>query len=347
MSTNLEMEPRARDSPVEPVLANNHADQTAYQIAAAYQNHPPSPSGGQGDSRTSPIAAVPPALPHGYNNHPAAGPHEAHLHPELRTHEAGPTNEYQPVAGMMPVGVPPQPEQQGAMPGPTTPVGVPQMGMTSPGDSAGDGKKSKRELSQSKRAAQNRAAQRAFRQRKEGYIKKLEQQVREYSEMEMGFKALQNENYALRDYILHLQNRLIDVQGDYPQPPPNITLATPHTQQLQQQQPPPPAPVPQGMAPDPVQAAQQVPPVASAPPNSLEEAAQAVAGLSRSDHHMGGTPRDPYGTAVSAAAAAAAAAAASRTDEDARTAEVIQRQLQADSNNAGMPAGLSLQQAAM
>lgn len=45
------------------------------------------------------------------------------------------------------------------MPGPTTPVSVPQMGMTSPGDSAGDGRKSKRELSQSKRAAQNRAAQ--------------------------------------------------------------------------------------------------------------------------------------------------------------------------------------------
>ncbi|EGO59156.1 hypothetical protein NEUTE1DRAFT_121024 [Neurospora tetrasperma FGSC 2508] len=235
---------------------------------------------------------------------------------------------------MMPVGVPPQPEQQGAMPAPSTPVGVSQMGIVSPGDSAGDGRKSKRELSQSKRAAQNRAAQRAFRQRKEGYIKKLEQQVRDYSEMEMSFKALQNENFALRDYILHLQNRLIDVQGDYPQPPPNISLATPHTQQLQQQQPPPPPSVPHGIAPDPVQAVQQVPPATSAPSASLEEAAQAVAGLSRSDHHMGGTSRDPYNTA------------ASRTDEDARTAEVIQRQLQAD-NNSGMPDGLPLQQAAI
>ena len=173
----------------------------------------------------------------------------------------------------------------------------------------------------------------------------------------MGYKSLQNENYALREYILHLQSRLIEVQVDYPQPPPSINLATPHAQQQlqqQQQQPPPPPPVPQGIAPDPAQQAaqqqQQLPPVTNAPTDSLEEAARAVAGLSRSDHPMTGTPRDPYNPTVSdaAAAAAAVAAAASRTDEDARTAEVIQRQLQADSNNnPGMPDGLPLQQAAM
>lgn len=72
------------------------------------------------------------------------------------------------------------------------------------GDSAGDdglspdARKGKRELSTSKRAAQNRAAQRAFRQRKEGYIKKLEEQVKEFQNMEHNYKALQNENYQLR-----------------------------------------------------------------------------------------------------------------------------------------------------
>ncbi|KAI1446812.1 hypothetical protein F5Y02DRAFT_59763 [Annulohypoxylon stygium] len=96
-----------------------------------------------------------------------------------------------------------------------------------PDDSVTDGRKAKRELSQSKRAAQNRAAQRAFRQRKEHYIKKLEQQVREFSEMEQSFKAIQNDNYALRDYIIQLQSRLIDLQVELPQPPPNVNITPP------------------------------------------------------------------------------------------------------------------------
>lgn len=97
-------------------------------------------------------------------------------------------------------------------------------------DSLGDGRKGggKRELSQSKRAAQNRAAQRAFRQRKEGYIKKLEEQVRELHSLEDNYKAIQAENYSLREYIIHLQSRLIESQGEYPQPPPNINLTHPH-----------------------------------------------------------------------------------------------------------------------
>lgn len=66
--------------------------------------------------------------------------------------------------------------------------------------------------------------QRAFRQRKEGYIKKLEQQVRDYGEMENQFKMLQSENYSLREYVLHLQSRLVDAQIEPPQPPPNINL---------------------------------------------------------------------------------------------------------------------------
>jgi len=96
------------------------------------------------------------------------------------------------------------------------------------GDDNMDGRKGgKRELSQSKRAAQNRAAQRAFRQRKEGYIKKLEEQVRELHTLEENYKAIQTENYSLREYIIHLQSRLIESQGDFPQPPPNVNLSHP------------------------------------------------------------------------------------------------------------------------
>ncbi|CAJ2501956.1 Uu.00g048090.m01.CDS01 [Anthostomella pinea] len=96
-----------------------------------------------------------------------------------------------------------------------------------PDDSFADGRKAKRELSQSKRAAQNRAAQRAFRQRKEHYIKKLEQQVREYTDMEQNAKALQADNYALRDYVIQLQSRLLDLQVEVPQPPPNLNITPP------------------------------------------------------------------------------------------------------------------------
>ncbi|KIV93770.1 hypothetical protein, variant 2 [Exophiala mesophila] len=92
------------------------------------------------------------------------------------------------------------------------------------GENNGDGRKGygKRELSTSKRAAQNRAAQRAFRQRKEGYIKKLEEQVRDYQVLSENFKTVQAENYQLRDYIINLQSRLLESQGEVPPPPSNV-----------------------------------------------------------------------------------------------------------------------------
>ncbi|KAL2786002.1 hypothetical protein BJX65DRAFT_69398 [Aspergillus insuetus] len=88
----------------------------------------------------------------------------------------------------------------------------------------------KRPLSTSKRAAQNRAAQRAFRQRKESYIRKLEEQVKEYEVMSQEFKALQAENYQLREYIINLQSRLLDSQGEVPELPGNIDLSQPRAE---------------------------------------------------------------------------------------------------------------------
>jgi len=155
------------------------------------------------DLRAQLAAVISPShnAPHGYNDVPnssSASPHDHNIDPAI----GGP-------GGMMSTG-----------------------GDSGGDDSLGDGRKGgKRELSQSKRAAQNRAAQRAFRQRKEGYIKKLEEQVRELHALEDNYKAIQAENYSLREYIIHLQSRLIESQGEYPQPPPNVNLSHPHPRQ--------------------------------------------------------------------------------------------------------------------
>jgi hypothetical protein len=138
------------------------------------------------------------------------------------------------------------------------------------------------------------------------YIKKLEQEVREFAELENNYKAVQSENYALREYVLSLQSRLLDAHGEYPQPPPNINLAHPH-------------------APPPVAASSAVEansaPSDPASSTSLEAVAQAVAGLARSgDAHHLSDPTSQYPTRV----------LKERTEEDTRTDEEISRQLQAD-----------------
>lgn len=71
------------------------------------------------------------------------------------------------------------------------------------------------------------AQQRAFRQRKEGYIKKLEEQVRDFSAMQESYKQIQAENYQLRDYIISLQSRVIESQGEDALPPPPVSLVHP------------------------------------------------------------------------------------------------------------------------
>lgn len=148
---------------------------------------------------------------------------ESHIHPDLRGHE---DQNSPPSANMM--SMPPQPEHSPVpVPGPPQAPLAPAPS-SSAQDDGGEGHRAKRELSQSKRAAQNRAAQRAFRQRKEEYIKKLEQQVREFGDMDQSYKQVQSENYALREYVIHLQSRLLDTQGEFPPPPPNVNLSHPH-----------------------------------------------------------------------------------------------------------------------
>lgn len=134
--------------------------------------------------------------------------------------------------------------------------------------------------------------------------------MKSYNQLEAGFKVLQDENYALKDYVIALQSRMAEAYGEYPPPPPGISLSHPH-------QPP------RGTA---AGAGGTEPSQNAAGPNvnPLEVAAQAIAGLSRSEHLTG--RGDPY-------------VGARPTDEDARTAEELTRQMQADGGGPdGLPA---------
>lgn len=109
-------------------------------------------------------APAPPALPHGYSGAPGVE-QDAHIHPELRNlREANGNGNHVPTPSMMQPGLQPQQEAvQPIMSGPPQPSSSlsPNMDDTEMGEgSMSDGRRqAKRELSQSKRAAQNRAAQ--------------------------------------------------------------------------------------------------------------------------------------------------------------------------------------------
>ncbi|KAI8723671.1 BZIP domain-containing protein [Fusarium sp. LHS14.1] len=273
----------------------------------------PSAPPGARDLRNQPLQPAPARPSNGFDHLAAPqdavraiaakGEAEAHIHPELRARP-----NHAPTANMMPI-VPPSGHSPGAAAGPSAAPIAPAPPISGPLDEMqGDGRKAKRELSQSKRAAQNRAAQRAFRQRKEGYIKKLEQQVRDYMEMEQSFKTMQSENYALREYVIHLQSRLLDVHGEFPPPPPNVNLQ--------------PAPPTSGPAPSVPEPAPSNPAVGT----PLEAVAQAVAGLAAQEQMA---ERQQYtGNQFKPEPAA----------EDTRTAEEINRQLQQPDEPAQQPA---------
>ncbi|CDK25770.1 unnamed protein product [Kuraishia capsulata CBS 1993] len=66
-----------------------------------------------------------------------------------------------------------------------------------------------RPLTQTKRALQNRVAQRKFREKKDKTIKELIDKAARLDELEEYVKELKRENYEFRDYILRLQDKLI------------------------------------------------------------------------------------------------------------------------------------------
>lgn len=71
--------------------------------------------------------------------------------------------------------------------------------------------RARRNLSSTKRAAQNRNAQKAFRQRKEKYFKELEASAAQVPELQKTIEDLRQENMHLRDYTMALQTRLIEL----------------------------------------------------------------------------------------------------------------------------------------
>lgn len=129
--------------------------------------------------------------------------------------------------------------------------------------------------------------------------------------MEQTFKAMQSENYALRDYVLHLQSRLLDATGEYPQPPPSVNLEQPTA----------------GQAPANATEQQASHPGVGTP---LEAVAQAVAGLAAQeqldqDQQHYDSPSFKH----------------DRGEEDTRSADEINRQLQQQQQSeedAGRPA---------
>ncbi|CCG21466.1 Cap4 transcriptional regulator with bZip domain [Candida orthopsilosis Co 90-125] len=62
-----------------------------------------------------------------------------------------------------------------------------------------------------KRAEQNRNAQRAFRQRREKYVQDLEKKVQEMDELKAKNENLNNENVQLKDYVMILQRKIIEL----------------------------------------------------------------------------------------------------------------------------------------
>jgi hypothetical protein len=122
--------------------------------------------------------------------------------------------------------------------------------------------------------------------------------------LETNFKAMQTENYALRQYVINLQSRLLDAHGEYPQPPPGLSLAPHH-----------PASAAPGNA-EPAQAGAATPGAGT----SLEVVAQAVAGLTRGEAQAA-LPSHPNRSVKGDP---------STDDADTRADEEIGRQLQAD-----------------
>lgn len=64
-------------------------------------------------------------------------------------------------------------------------------------------------LTGTKRAAQNRNSQRAFRKRKEKYVKELEATAAEVGQLQKTIEELRRENHELRDYTMALQSEVL------------------------------------------------------------------------------------------------------------------------------------------
>ncbi|RLV96028.1 hypothetical protein JA1_000619 [Spathaspora sp. JA1] len=83
-----------------------------------------------------------------------------------------------------------------------------------------------RAVSATKRAAQNRNAQRAFRERKDLYVKELEAKAAEVDKLRQTIEELRNENSHLRDYTIALQSRVIELSPQSQSSIPSNSMTT-------------------------------------------------------------------------------------------------------------------------
>lgn len=83
-------------------------------------------------------------------------------------------------------------------------------------NSSGVAAQGRKTVSGTKRAAQNRIAQKAFRQRRDKYVKDLEATVAEVSALRKRVEKLERENTLLREYTMALQSRLLRLNPSEP-----------------------------------------------------------------------------------------------------------------------------------
>ncbi|KAG9687664.1 hypothetical protein KCU95_g10830, partial [Aureobasidium melanogenum] len=158
------------------------------------------------------------------NNHAPPQPQQPHQHAAPTTYAAHPSHpppphhQHDPVMAIQPYAMTHDSPDLGH------PHSDPAADANAQGPAAGKKGRAQRELSNTKRAAQNRAAQRAFRLRKEQHINKLEEDLKQYLVMEENYKTLEHENLALRNYISLLQSKLSDQNIDFPPAPEQASM---------------------------------------------------------------------------------------------------------------------------
>ncbi|CEG70114.1 hypothetical protein RMATCC62417_06063 [Rhizopus microsporus] len=99
-----------------------------------------------------------------------------------------------------------------ALPLPPPPPPMSTLPISPESSSLDDSRKNRRVIA-SKRAAQNRAAQKAFRQRRDQYIKELEEQAKEAKESKQELNELRQENTKLKERVTALEHHIILLTG--------------------------------------------------------------------------------------------------------------------------------------
>ncbi|KAI8642817.1 hypothetical protein BD408DRAFT_482519 [Parasitella parasitica] len=126
-------------------------------------------------------------------------PQQQHQHP----HQQQPQHQQQPIPLQHSASHPPNQQEQSISP----PAQAHEY------ESSKNSKGGSRAVIPSKRAAQNRAAQKAFRQRREQYIKDLEIKVKEMEGWQEEMEKLRKENGELRQRVVTLEHHVVVLSG--------------------------------------------------------------------------------------------------------------------------------------